>query len=91
MSTIRVYLNSRPLKNKNMEYVMKATQKVIKEVEQINTIPLSSSYFKGIQSTPLVEQTIGDYFDAIVDNNPDALAVVVAHQNKDYTAIKQLF
>ena len=55
MSTIRVYLNSRPLKNKNMEYVMKATQKVIKEVEQINTIPLSSSYFKGIQSTPLVE------------------------------------
>jgi len=60
---------------------MKATQKVIKEVEQINTIPLSSSYFKGIQSTPLVEQTIGDYFDAIVDNNPGALAVVVAHQN----------
>ena len=81
MSTIRVYLNSRPLKNKNMEYVMKATQKVIKEVEQINTIPLSNSYFKGIQSTPLVEQTIGDYFDGIVDNNPDALAVVVAHQN----------
>ena len=60
---------------------MKATQTVHKEVEQINTIPLSNSYFKGIQSTPLIEQTIGEYLDSIVDNNPEALAVVVAHQN----------
>jgi fatty-acyl-CoA synthase len=64
-----------------MENVMKATQTVPKEVEQINTIPLSNSYFKGSQSTPLVEQTIGEYLDSIVDNNPEALAVVVAHQN----------
>ena len=81
MSTIHVYLINKPWIDKNMENVMKATQTVHKEVEQINTIPLSNSYFKGIQSTPLIEQTIGEYLDSIVDNNPEALAVVVAHQN----------
>ncbi len=81
MSTIHVYLINKPWIDKNMENVMKATQAVHKEVEQINTIPLSNSYFKGIQSTPLIEQTIGEYLDSIVDNNPEALAVVVAHQN----------
>jgi len=50
--------------DKNMENVMKATQTVLKEVEQINTIPLSNSYFKGSQSTPLVEQTIGEYLNS---------------------------
>ena len=79
MSTIRVYLINKPWIDKNMENVMKATQTVLKEVEKTNTIPLSNSYFKGSQSTPLVEQTIGEYLDSIVDNNPEALAVVVAH------------
>ncbi|WP_338363149.1 AMP-binding protein [uncultured Pseudoalteromonas sp.] len=51
-----------------------------KEIELINTLPLSKSYFKGAQSTPLVNKTIGEYFDCIVDKNPDALAVVVSHQ-----------
>ncbi|ASM49857.1 fatty-acyl-CoA synthase [Pseudoalteromonas espejiana DSM 9414] len=51
-----------------------------KEVELINILPLSQSYFKGAQSTPLVNKTIGEYFDFIVDKNPNALAVVVSHQ-----------
>ncbi|XQF93687.1 AMP-binding protein [Pseudoalteromonas espejiana] len=51
-----------------------------KEVELINTLPLSQSYFKGAQSTPLVNKTIGEYFDFIVDKKPNALAVVVSHQ-----------
>ncbi|WP_372762543.1 AMP-binding protein [Pseudoalteromonas sp.] len=60
---------------------MSVTKKAVKEVEQINTLPLLQSYFKGKQSIPLTELTIGDYFDSIVAGNPDALAVVVNHQN----------
>ncbi|ALS32921.1 fatty-acyl-CoA synthase [Pseudoalteromonas translucida KMM 520] len=60
---------------------MNVTTKAVKEIEKINHMPLLQSYFKGIQSTPLTKQTIGDYFDSIVDNAPDALAVVVHHQN----------
>ena len=43
-------------------------------------MPLSQSYFKGIQSTPLTNSTIGEYFDFIVNKSPEALAVVVHHQ-----------
>lgn len=53
----------------------------VKEVEQINDLPLSHSYFKGIQSTPLTNYTIGEYFDFIVDKYPESLAVVVHHQD----------
>ena len=53
----------------------------VKEVEQINILPLTKSYFKGAQSTPLTDKTIGEYFDFIVDKHPDSLAVVVSHQN----------
>ncbi|WP_024612841.1 AMP-binding protein [Pseudoalteromonas sp. TB64] len=53
----------------------------VKEVEQINDLPLSHSYFKGIQSTPLTNYTIGEYFDLIVDKYSESLAVVVHHQD----------
>lgn len=53
----------------------------VKEVEQINHLPLPQSYFKGIQSTHLTNSTIGEYFDFIVDKKPEALAVVVHHQS----------
>ena len=53
----------------------------VKEVEQINDLPLSHSYFKGIQSTPLANYTIGEYFDLIVDKYSESLAVVVHHQD----------
>ena len=53
----------------------------VKEVELINDLPLSHSYFKGIQSTPLTNYTIGEYFDLIVDKYSESLAVVVHHQD----------
>ncbi|WP_166113083.1 AMP-binding protein [Pseudoalteromonas sp. Z9A5] len=53
----------------------------VKEVELINDLPLSRSYFKGIQSTPLTNYTIGEYFDLIVDKYSESLAVVVHHQD----------
>ncbi|MGI5309316.1 AMP-binding protein [Rheinheimera sp. WS51] len=68
----------------------------VKEVEQINALSLTKSYFKGATSRALVNQTIGAYFDTVVQSAPDALAVVVAHQNirltyKEYqTRINQL-
>jgi len=60
---------------------MHTQHKAVKEVELINTLPLSQSYFKGSQNTPLTNKTIGAYFDFIVDKNPNSLAVVVNHQN----------
>ncbi|MDO6545898.1 AMP-binding protein [Pseudoalteromonas carrageenovora] len=60
---------------------MHTQHKAVKEVELINTLPLSQSYFKGSRNTPLTNKTIGAYFDFIVDKNPNALAVVVNHQN----------
>ncbi len=62
-----------------MERAMHTHTIAVKEIEQINHLPLSQSYFKGIKSTPLTNSTIGEYFDFIVDKNPEALAVVV-HQ-----------
>jgi len=46
-----------------------------------NKIPLEQSYFKGATSCSLINQTIGSYFDTIVDNNPEHPAIVVSHQN----------
>ena len=63
-----------------MERAMHTHTIAVKEIEQINHLPLSQSYFKGIKSTPLTNSTIGEYFDFIVDKNPEALAVVVHHQ-----------
>ena len=60
---------------------MHTLHKTVKEVEVINSLPLSKSYFKGSQNTPLTNKTIGAYFDFIVDKNPNSLAVVVNHQN----------
>ncbi len=44
-------------------------------------LPLSQSYFAGSYETPLLEQTIGDYFREIATQYPDHLAVVMNHQN----------
>lgn len=46
-----------------------------------NNLPLSKSYFKGCTDVPLIEQTIGQYLDNIVDNYPDHPAIVVHHQH----------
>lgn len=42
--------------------------------------PLTQSYDKG-PVTPLIELTIGDFFDQMVEQNPDKEALVSAHQN----------
>ncbi|WP_410054810.1 AMP-binding protein [Pseudoalteromonas porphyrae] len=39
------------------------------------------SQYRGSQTPDLIESTIGNYFDSIVDNNPEHLAIVVHHQN----------
>ena len=42
--------------------------------------PLKMSYDWG-PKTPLIEATIGDFFDAVVEKYPDQEALVVCHQN----------
>ena len=46
----------------------------------INALPLTQSYYQGRTDIPLIEQTIGQYLDNIVDNYPDHPAIVVHHQ-----------
>lgn len=46
--------------------------------------PLTLSYDKG-PTTPLIDLTIGDFFDAMVEKNPDKLALISAHQNVRWT------
>ena len=43
------------------------------------------SYSRGQTDKPLIEQTIGDYFDAIVARHPGAEALVSLHQGRRYT------
>lgn len=42
--------------------------------------PLRLSYDKG-PTAPLIESTIGAFFDAMVAKNPDKIAIISAHQN----------
>ena len=46
-----------------------------------NSLPLTRSYFQGATDVPLIDKTIGQYLDDIVDNNPEHPAIVVNHQN----------
>ncbi len=43
--------------------------------------PLSMSHDKGPTDMPLIDDTIGDYFDKVAAKNPDKLAVISRHQN----------
>jgi len=45
-----------------------------------NALPLTQSYYQGRTDIPLIEKTIGQYLDDIVDNYPDHPAIVVHHQ-----------
>ncbi|WP_348707772.1 AMP-binding protein [uncultured Pseudoalteromonas sp.] len=47
---------------------------------QSNALPLSHSYYKGCTDSPLIDKTIGQYLDDIVDNYPEHPAIVVHHQ-----------
>lgn len=45
----------------------------------------TESYARGDTAQPLIEQTIGAYFDAMVERFPDREALVVVHQQRRYT------
>lgn len=49
------------------------------KVNDMNDLVISQ--YRGSQTPDLIESTIGNYFDSIVDNNPEHLAIVVHHQN----------
>ncbi len=42
--------------------------------------PLTMSHDKGATDTPLIEATIGDYFDAVVARHPHKTAIISRHQ-----------
>jgi fatty-acyl-CoA synthase len=46
---------------------------------------VEQSYARGQTDKPLIEHTIGDYFDTIVARHPDAEALVSRHQQRRYT------
>jgi fatty-acyl-CoA synthase len=52
---------------------------------QMTQYRIEQSYSRGQTDKPLIEQTIGDYFDAIVARHPDAEALVSLHQGRRYT------
>ncbi|MFD1710437.1 AMP-binding protein [Ottowia sp. GY511] len=45
----------------------------------------SDSYARGADQPPLIEQTIGAFFDAMVERVPEREALVVVHQQRRYT------
>ncbi len=46
---------------------------------------LTESYARGDTDQPLIEQTIGAHFDAMVDRFPDREALVVVHQQRRFS------
>lgn len=49
------------------------------------TAALTQSYGKGATDVPLIEQTIGDFFDAMVEKQPDREALISRHEGKRFT------
>jgi fatty-acyl-CoA synthase len=49
------------------------------------TTALTESYSRGATDVPLIEQTIGDFFDALVERQPDREALVSRHEGQRYT------
>jgi len=47
--------------------------------------PLSESYERGATEVPLIEQTLGDFFDAMAQRQPDREALVSVHQGRRCT------
>lgn len=75
-------------------YSNPSSKDILRNLPQVNTgarsanAPLTQSYDKGPEVT-LIEATIGDFFDAIVDKYPEREALVSRHQNIRWT-YKQL-
>ncbi|TAL66470.1 MAG: AMP-binding protein, partial [Burkholderiaceae bacterium] len=51
----------------------------------MTTAGLSQSYDRGATEVPLIEQTIGDFFDAMAARQPQREALVSAHQKRRYS------
>ena len=51
----------------------------------MSTKHLAESYSKGAVDVPLIEQTIGDFFDAMAERQPDREALVSRHENRRLT------
>ena len=49
------------------------------------TAALTESYGKGATDVPLIEQTIGDFFDDMVAKQPDREALISRHEGKRFT------
>ena len=45
----------------------------------------AESYARGATEPALIEQTIGDFFDAMVARQPDALALVSRHEGQRFS------
>lgn len=50
-----------------------------------STAPLTTSLAVGATDVPLIEQTLGDFFDAMVARQPEREALVSVHQGRRYT------
>ena len=50
-----------------------------------NVVGLSQSYYCGESNSQIIYETIGNYFDRIVQRFPDNEALVVRHQNVRWT------
>ena len=51
----------------------------------MSTQHLTESYSKGAVDVPLIEQTIGDFFDAMAARQPDHDALISRHENRRLT------
>ncbi|MCL2656432.1 MAG: AMP-binding protein [Betaproteobacteria bacterium] len=51
----------------------------------MNSTALTESYSRGATEVPLIEQTIGDFFDAMVERQPDRDALISRHEGKRFT------
>ena len=49
------------------------------------TVSLTESYGKGATDVPLIEQPIGDFFDDMVEKQPDREALISRHEGQRYT------
>jgi fatty-acyl-CoA synthase len=55
------------------------------EVAPTSATPLTRSHAQGATNVPLIEQTIGAFFDAMVARQPEREALVSLHQGRRYT------
>ena len=75
--------NASSVSKKNPPVDLAALQGVSMGAKSANA-PLKMSHDRGPE-TPLIEATIGDFFDAVVEKNPDREALAVCHQNIRWT------